>query len=121
MTALAQWLRREIDLRGESQQVASVHSGVSQATVSDILNRGHVPRLETMFRLADYFGTPREFVLRLAAQIPMAEEADKSDLLVEELLFEFRMVPDEWKEVAIQHVRTVAMLARQPGMKVIGE
>jgi transcriptional regulator with XRE-family HTH domain len=122
MTALAQWLRRELDACQISQQAASVHAGVSQATLSDILNQGHIPRIETLFRLADYFGTRRDFVLRLAAGLP-ADEADEPEreYLVQELLAEFRLVPDEWKEVAIQHVRTVGRLARQPAYRVIGD
>jgi transcriptional regulator with XRE-family HTH domain len=121
MTALARWLRRELEARDESQQAASVHAGVSQATVSDILNQGHIPRLETLFRLADYFGTPREFVLRIAAALPVEDEVEaEAAYLIQELLAEFRLVPDEWKEVAIQHVRTVARLARTPGYRVIG-
>jgi transcriptional regulator with XRE-family HTH domain len=121
MTALAQWLRRELQAREESQQAASVHAGVSQATVSDILNQGHIPRMETLFRLADYLGTPRALVLRLAADMPVAGMEEEDAYLVQELLAEFRLVPDEWKEVAIQHVRTVARLARQPGYRMIGE
>jgi transcriptional regulator with XRE-family HTH domain len=123
MTALGRWLQEELRGRGLSLQVASTYSGVSIATISDIIRKGHVPRLETLFRLGDYFGTPREHVLRLAASMPLepGEAGQEDDFLVAELLEEFRKVPDEWKEVAVHHVRTVARLSTLPAVRFVGE
>jgi transcriptional regulator with XRE-family HTH domain len=130
MTALARWLKRELELHGLTQQVAAVHAGVSVATLSDMLRRGHVPRLETLLRLADYFETPREEVLRLAARIPLdAEEAGKvaagsqvaeRDPRVQELVEEFGRLPEEWQEVVLEQVMTYARLVNLPGYRIIG-
>ena len=68
MSELAAWLRAELNRRGLTQNVVAVYAGVGQATISDILNKGHVPKVETLFRLADYFETPRDAVLRLAGK-----------------------------------------------------
>ena len=122
MTALARWLRRELELRGLTQQAAAVHAGVSVATVSDMLRKGHVPRMETLFRLADYLETPREEVLRLAAQIPLSEEeAAEGEPLVQELVEEFRKLPEEWQEVVLDQVMTYARLVSLPRSRIVGE
>jgi transcriptional regulator with XRE-family HTH domain len=122
MTALARWLKRELELRGLTQQAAAVHAGVSVATVSDMLRKGHIPRMETLFRLADYLETPREEVLRLAAQIPLSEEeAAGREPLVQELVEEFRKLPDEWQEVVLDQVATYARLVSLPRSRIVGE
>jgi hypothetical protein len=59
MTDLAQWLRSQRDRHNMSQLAASFNAGVGQATISGILKKGHVPRVDTLFRLADYFGADR--------------------------------------------------------------
>ena len=56
MTDLAQWMRTQLD-RHNMTQVAAVHAGVGQTTISDVLNKGHMPTAEVLFRLAGRFGT----------------------------------------------------------------
>jgi transcriptional regulator with XRE-family HTH domain len=104
---------------------AAAAAGVGVGTVSDIIRRGHIPKLDTLFRLADRFDTPREQLLRLAADLPplsdrLAEEEDDTYLLGE-LLAEFRRVPDEWKPVAVEQVALFARLARRPPARFVGE
>jgi len=125
MSKLAEWLRRELKRRGLAQNVAAVHAGVGQATISDILNKGHIPKVETLFRLADYFGTSREEVLRLAGHLPpaahQAEPGGEEEALIGELIAEFRQVPDEWKEMAVQQVAQFRRLAELRPLRIIGE
>jgi len=126
MTELAVWLRRELGRRRLTQNAASVYAGVGQATISDVLNKGHVPRIETLCRLADFFDTPREQVLRLAGYLPPLLDAevapeDEDDYLVPELVALFRRVPDEWKPEALAQVRLLVRLADQPPQRVIGQ
>jgi transcriptional regulator with XRE-family HTH domain len=123
MTALARWLQGELKARGLTQQAAATYAGVSMATISDILRKGHIPRIETLFRLADYFEVSRERVLCLAASLPAGPGAggDREDYLVAELLEEFRQVPDEWKEVVLQQVAWLRQLAERPPLRIIGE
>ena len=42
-----------------SQIQTSVHTGVAQGTLGEILQKDHIPQIETLFRLADHFGTDR--------------------------------------------------------------
>jgi transcriptional regulator with XRE-family HTH domain len=123
MTALSQWLQDELRRRDLSLQSASTYSGVSIATISDIIRKNHVPRLETLFRLADYFDTPREQVVRLAAQMPLepGESNENEEFMVAELLEEFRKVPDAWKQVVLDQVAWLRRLAEQPPARIIGE
>lgn len=126
MADLKGWLRTELKERGLTQAEVAVYSGVGQATISDILRKGHVPKVETLFRLADYFHVSREQVLRLAGHLSPAAGADAEaeadeDPLVEALLMEFRRVPDEWKEVAVQQVAQFRRLADLRPVHIIGE
>lgn len=130
MADLKGWLQTELKGRGLTQAQVAVYAGVGQATISDILRKGHVPKVETLFRLADYFHVSRERVLRLAGHLPPPPEADAGaamaeaeyeDPLIEELLAEFRRVPDEWKEVAVQQVAQFRRLAEMRPVRVIGQ
>ena len=135
MTKLSSWLQSELQKRQLTQNQAAVYAGVGQATVSDILNRGHIPRVETLFRLADFFGTPREEALRAAGYLPPAprvigaeedpdgedQEAGRDEALIHALLREFRQVPDEWKPVAVLQVAQLRQLDALRPVRVIGE
>ena len=123
-TALGRWLRRELNRNGLTQNEAAVYAGVASATLSEILNKGHVPKVETLFRLADYFETPRVEVLRVAGHLPPAGDAgtDVADEpLIRELVEEFRQVPDEWKPVAIEQIAQFRRLAELRPVRMVGE
>jgi len=126
MSELAWWLRRELERRGLSQNAAAVHSGVAVATLSAILNKDHIPKAETLFRLADYLHTPREQVLQLAGhrlRPPDTELAagQRADYLERVLLDEFRQLPEELKETALQHMAVLIRLAQRPPFRLIGD
>lgn len=127
MNELGTWLRAELTGRGLTQSEVAAQAGVGPATLSDILNRGHMPKAETLFRLADYFETSRAEILRLAGHLPPAgaegaeDGAGKADAaLVRQLLDEFRQVPDEWKPVAVEQVAQYRRLAELRPVEVIG-
>jgi transcriptional regulator with XRE-family HTH domain len=123
-TALGRWLRRELTRNGLTQNEAAVYAGVASATLSEILNKGHVPKVETLFRLADYFQTPRVEVLRVAGHLPASGDAgaDVADEpLIRELVEEFRQVPDEWKPVAIEQIAQFRRLAELRPVRMVGE
>lgn len=90
MSDLGNWLKQKMDERGLTYNATAVYAGIGQATISDIINKGHVPRVDTLFVLADYFHTPRETVLRLAGILdpPSTNRIDpdlraKADELIE--------------------------------------
>jgi transcriptional regulator with XRE-family HTH domain len=123
-TALGRWLRRELDRNGLTQNEAAVYAGVASATLSEILNKGHVPKVETLFRLADYFRTPRVEVLRVAGHLPpeghpIGDLADEP--IIRELVEEFLQVPDEWKAVAVEQIVQFRRLAELRPVRMVGE
>jgi transcriptional regulator with XRE-family HTH domain len=123
MYTLADWLKEQIQAQDLTQQKVSVYAGVSGATLSDILNRGHIPKMELLFRLADYFETPREQVLRLAARMPIegSKPVDEDEYLIQDLLEAFRKVPDDRKPLVLQQVQLAVRLATLPPVRMIGE
>lgn len=128
---LATWLQSELRRRGLTQNAAAVYAGVGQATLSDMLNKGHVPKVETLFRLADYFEISREQVLRMAGHLPPVDRgvqtapaeglADEDQELVRALLEEFHRVPDEWKAVVVEQVVQFRRLAELRPVRMVGE
>ncbi len=121
-TALSQWLETELRRRSLSQMALAASAGVGIGTISGILHHGHIPKIDTLFRLADTLNTSRERVLRLAADLPPEPEGgeEEDDYLIPELLEEFRQLPDEWKLAALEQVGTLRRLAERPPMRVIG-
>lgn len=80
MSELGKWLRDQIDRRGLTLNAAAVYAGVGAATISDIINKGHIPRVDTLFRLADYFDVPRPDVLRIAGVLEDVSPDDDPDI-----------------------------------------
>ncbi len=121
-TALSRWLETELRRRSLSQMALAASAGVGIGTISGILHHGHIPKIDTLFRLADTLNTSRERVLRLAADLPPEPEGgeEEDDYLIPELLEEFRQLPDEWKLAALEQVGTLRRLAERPPMRVIG-
>ena len=127
-TKLSAWLKSQLKQRHVTAHAVVVGAGVGAATISDILRMGHIPRIDTLIRLADYFDTPREAVLSIAAGRPLkplagrpAPSAQDDDYLIDELLEAFRQVPDEWKQDALAEIEMWARLASRRGIHIIGE
>jgi len=123
-TQLAIWLRSQLKERRVTAQRAAAGAGVGGATISDILNVGHIPQIDVLLRLADYFGTPRPAVLCLAAGLPSGSanraSPQEDDYLIDELLEAFRQVPDEWKEEVLVQVKSWARHTAGPSIHIIG-
>jgi transcriptional regulator with XRE-family HTH domain len=129
---LAEWLEAELQKRGLTQIQLAESTGVAAATVHGILRKGHIPRIDTLFRIGDYLGVDRVEMMILAghlrradqlprgelhhAPLPPAEQRPQQDTLTWQLLQEFRRIPDEWKPEAIAQLRLFQRLAKHlPG------
>jgi transcriptional regulator with XRE-family HTH domain len=125
MNKLGQWLRWQLDKHGITQQVLAVNAGVASATISGIVNQDHIPKVEILFRLADYFQVSREEILRAAGHLPpreeWAESGDEDNYLLEELVQAFRDVPEEWRPEALAQVRLLVRLANRPPARFVGD
>jgi len=122
-TKLSAWLRSQLQERNVKAYIVAANTGVGVATMSDILTKGHIPRIDTLIRLADYFHAPREAVLRIAAGLPLAgrPSPQDDDYLIDELNEAFRQIPDEWKLDALAEVKSWVRLApKRPTVHIIG-
>jgi len=63
---LANFLRQQCKQRRLSLRRLSIDSGLSPATVHNIINRKYQPTLFSLNRLADYLGVKREYLWQLA-------------------------------------------------------
>lgn len=147
MTQLAAWLQAQMHQRGYTQTAvhapaapqwgARARGGIAQGTLSDILNKDHIPRIKALFRLADHFDTSRLHILQIAGhltpadQLPRdhkpqpvlseAEGPDSRDYLIDELLHQFHQIPDQWKPEVIAQARMFVRLANHPSVRIIGD
>ena len=128
MTVLARWLETEMGERSLNLKTVAAGTGISIGTISDIVRKEHVPKTSTLLRLADYFTPPREQVLSLAAGVPYPQAGaaalppgSEDDFLIQQLVAEFRRIPDEWKADALAQLRFLAELAQRPRMRIIGD
>ena len=130
-SSLADWLRSQLKERNVKAYTVAVHAGIGTATLNDILHKGHIPKIETLFRLADYFGVSRVDILLITGhlqrgdQLPGAPQpgqphSDESDMEWQ-LIEEFRRVPPELQPEALAAIRMFARLAKRPTYRIIGE
>jgi transcriptional regulator with XRE-family HTH domain len=109
-------------------------TGVAPATVHGILRKGHIPRIETLYRIADYLGADHLHILQVAGHLRRADQLPRDpidytpmprsarqpqqdqdqDPLAWQLLQEFRRLPDPWKPELIQIARLLQRLAKHP-------
>ena len=121
MAVPAQWMRSQLDRHNMTQAAASVHAGMGQATISDILNKGRIPTAGVLFRLADCFVTSHREILQIPGILPYDDELPGAETagsdehpLTWQLVEEFRKVPDEWKHEAVGQMRMFLRLAKTP-------
>ena len=117
-TVLGTWLQRQRKLRQLNQMTAAAQIGVS-----DIIRRGHIPKIETLFCFADFFDVPRERSLRIAADLPPnpSDPDPQADYLIQELSAEFRRIPDQYKPDVLQQVQLIARLSTLPTHRFIAD
>lgn len=90
MTELGKWLRAKMQERGMSLNAAALYSKVAASTLSEIINHGHVPKKETLMKLARRFETDPHTVFELAGVFPPASEMDELHPRVRELVRRIR-------------------------------
>lgn len=83
--ALADWLKSQMRARGIGRNDLARLSGVSAGTISRITLENHVPGVEILFNLADFFGVERDAVLDTAGLLQYPD-------LNEELVPEVRQI-----------------------------
>jgi transcriptional regulator with XRE-family HTH domain len=131
MEALRDWLTEECNRRNLSWREASVRAGVYPGAVSAIMN-GQRPGLEVCKAMARSFGTPPEYVLRLAGHLP--PQVDPADIdpelrhTADELLALWRRLKvidpesaERLQRIAVLQAEMVMAAARAGGLQAEGE
>lgn len=127
MSDLSTWLETQMERRSLSILRTALLTRVGAGTLSSILHEGHIPKLVTLFRLADFFHTPRLDVVRMAAGEELEETGvpgREDEALVNRLVREFQRLPDEWKLEAVAQVEMMNRLndlSARPRARLIGE
>ncbi len=130
-TPLGKWLRQKLKERHLTLQEASALTGVGKATLSEILTKGHVPRVDTLLRLADTFEVSHLEILmasgaitsadRLAGAPQPGQDPVDESLLEWRLLDEFRRLPPQWREGAVEQIQWMRRLAKMEKLRIIGD
>ena len=118
MSELATWLETQMQRRSLSLLRTALLTRVGAGTLSSILHEGHIPKLVTLFRLADFFHTPRLDLVRMAAGEELEETGiagREDEALVTKLVREFQRLPEEWKLEAVAQVEMMNRLNELSG------
>ena len=130
-SSLAAWLQSQLRERHVTIETVAATAHVGEATISDILHKGHIPKIETLFRLADYFGTSHLDILFISGhlqrgdQLPGAPKPgqpppDESNMEWQ-LIQEFRRVPADLRQDALDAIHMLTRAAKRPAYRIIGE
>ena len=130
-SSLAAWLHSQLRERHVTAETVAADARVGEATISGILHKGHSPKIETLFRLADYFGTSHLDILFISghlqwgdqlpgAPMPGQPHSDESNMEWQ-LIQEFRRVPAELRPDALAAVHMFTRAAKRPAYRIIGE
>jgi transcriptional regulator with XRE-family HTH domain len=75
---LIDWLNEQLERTNLSQSEASRRAGLGPNAISEIIN-GRIPGLKVCRALAELFGAPPDYVLRLAGHLPSQRPQDHRD------------------------------------------
>ena len=96
------WLLDEIEERKWSQADLAEKAGVTNATISRLVNGTRNPGPDLAKKLADALNYPPEFVFRIADLLPPKSESNPTLEEANRLLSE---LPEEYQKQALQLVR----------------
>ena len=89
---LAEFLLKQCEQRGLSLRTLSINSGLSPATVHNIINRKYQPTLFSLNRLADYLGVKREYLWQLAGLLEDMDYDAGTEFGDPQLRFQFSQI-----------------------------
>ena len=131
MTPLSTWLRAQMKERGLNQTALTARAGIAAGTVNDILRKGHIPKIETLFRLADALEVSHIDIMLVTGHlrrgdtlpgVPTAPPDHDAESNMEwRLIEEFRRIPRDLRPDALAAFQTIARLVKRPRFNLIGE
>ena len=107
---LGDFIRQACKERGLSLRSLSINSGLSPATVNNILNRQYQPSIFSLNQLADYLGVKRQYLWQLAGLLKDMDYSDKAELSDPQLKFHFLQadkLPEPVRNLIVYIVRSI--------------
>jgi len=107
---IGDFLVQECRKRGLSLRRLSVSSGLSPATVHNIIKRQYQPTIFSLNRLADYLGVKREYLWQLAGLLDDMDYGHENNFNDPRLRFQFARVdnlPERARKLAISLIEAV--------------
>lgn len=110
ITNFIDWLKEEMDKRQWSQADLANRAGITDASLSHILNRNRKPGPDVCRGIAQAFGEPPEKVFRLAGILPdeVGEQNGLSDY-AKELVGWVEQLPEDQKEFVLETVKALVV------------
>ena len=131
MTPLSTWLRAQMKERGFNQTALSRRAGVAAGTLNDILRKGHIPKVETLTRLAAALDASPVEVLFISGHLRSGDtlpgtpttppDHDAEANLEWQLIEEFRRIPRDSEPDALAEFRTIVRTLKRPRIHLIGD
>jgi len=104
MSGLPNWIRAQLDERGWRPADLARHAGLTNATLSRILNGTRQAGPEVCTAIANALGVPPEYVFRLAGLLPTLPPVVEQE---KEALGLFRALDTQMRSVALRILRTL--------------
>lgn len=115
--SLASWLDRRIAAKkNTTQNAVALYVGVSHSAISEWRKGNRIPDPPYCWKLAEYFDTPIEEVMRLAGHLPPEAPAlreDRFEYDAEVLGALRRLTPDEQREAALPAIELAEALLKR--------
>ena len=123
ITLFQQTLKELIKSRDITQKELAEFLGVKQNTVSDWINRGTSPKIEHIYRIADFFSVSFDFLFlnNNSSMLIDAKDIIKDRLETDErnIIDAYRELDDYGKDLVQRSIREIWADHRQPKCKSI--
>lgn len=107
---LGDFLQQQCKERGLSLRRLSIGSGLSPATVHNIINREYQPTIFSLNRLADHLGVKRQYLWQLAGLLEDMDYSGETTFSDPRLRFHFAQadnLPEASRNLLVDIIRTV--------------
>ena len=107
---LAEFLWQQCKERGLSLRSLSINSGLSPATVHNIIKRQYQPTLFSLNRLADYLGVKREYLWQVAGLLEDMDYGPETTFSDPKLKFHFAQadkLPEPARNLIVNIIRSI--------------
>jgi transcriptional regulator with XRE-family HTH domain len=110
---LRDWLAAQMEERNIGRNELARRAGVAAGTVSRIMLYGHVPKADTVCKIADVFGADRDTVLEIAGIVELSDLPLDVPPEVRDLARRLYRLPTEERLAIIRHFDGILQLVER--------